>query len=202
MSKKGGRPSAWKSPTKAIRVPEHLADHLLSLARQMEAGEAPTPLPAASKNPEKPLLEDLRDLVWRHSEAIDLKAPLIELLLNPPLKMPLYESHLTQQFRDIQLSIQGHETNTLCGGIFRHIRAADLDVVLFLLVRMLATAACSAPVQEFEPLPAVEEFDELTEEDKAAIALRTFKPKTDPATIAQGLAEGWIVPTTNEKAPR
>jgi hypothetical protein len=115
MSKKGGRPSAWKSPTKAIRVPEHLADQLLALARQMEAGEVPTPLPSASKNPEKPLLED--------------------------------------------------------------------------------PAACSAPVQEFKTLPAVEEFDELTEEERAAIALRTFKPKTDPDTIAQGLAEGWIVPS-------
>lgn len=31
------RPSKWKSKTTAIRVPEHAADHLLEIARQLDA---------------------------------------------------------------------------------------------------------------------------------------------------------------------
>ncbi|MFQ4134783.1 hypothetical protein PGN35_000515 [Nodosilinea sp. PGN35] len=33
---KAGRPPKWSGPTRAIRVPEHLADHLLAIARQLD----------------------------------------------------------------------------------------------------------------------------------------------------------------------
>lgn len=36
---KAGRPAKWSRPTKAIRVPEHLADHLLDIARQLDNPE-------------------------------------------------------------------------------------------------------------------------------------------------------------------
>ncbi len=32
-----GRPSNWSGPTTAIRVPEHLAQHLLDIARQLDS---------------------------------------------------------------------------------------------------------------------------------------------------------------------
>lgn len=34
-----GRPAKWSRPTTAIRVPEHLADHLLDIARQLDKPE-------------------------------------------------------------------------------------------------------------------------------------------------------------------
>ncbi|MEA5447127.1 hypothetical protein VB780_01000 [Leptolyngbya sp. CCNP1308] len=34
-----GRPSNWSGPTRAIRVPEHLAEHLLTIARQLDNPE-------------------------------------------------------------------------------------------------------------------------------------------------------------------
>lgn len=34
-----GRPSNWSGPTRAIRVPEHLAEHLIDIARQLDNPE-------------------------------------------------------------------------------------------------------------------------------------------------------------------
>lgn len=34
-----GRPAKWSRPTTAIRVPEHLAEHLLDIARQLDNPE-------------------------------------------------------------------------------------------------------------------------------------------------------------------
>jgi len=36
---KAGRPAKWSGPTTAIRVPEHLAQHLLDIARQLDNPE-------------------------------------------------------------------------------------------------------------------------------------------------------------------
>lgn len=47
---KSGRPAKWSGPTRAIRVPEALAEHLLDIARQLDNPEPnnvqnPTDLP-------------------------------------------------------------------------------------------------------------------------------------------------------------
>lgn len=36
---KAGRPAKWSGPTRAIRVPDHLADQLLTIARQLDTPE-------------------------------------------------------------------------------------------------------------------------------------------------------------------
>jgi hypothetical protein len=41
--KKAGRPAKWSGPTTAIRVPEHLAAHLLTIARQLDTPQASEP---------------------------------------------------------------------------------------------------------------------------------------------------------------
>ncbi|WOD37389.1 hypothetical protein [Nodosilinea sp. E11] len=43
---KAGRPAKWSGPTRAIRVPEALADHLLEIARQLD-----NPQPDNVQNP-------------------------------------------------------------------------------------------------------------------------------------------------------
>jgi hypothetical protein len=40
---KAGRPAKWSGPTTAIRVPEHLAQHLLTIARQLDTPQAAEP---------------------------------------------------------------------------------------------------------------------------------------------------------------
>ncbi|MBD1917187.1 MULTISPECIES: hypothetical protein [Cyanophyceae] len=36
---KAGRPAKWSGPTRAIRVPERLADHLIAIARELDNPE-------------------------------------------------------------------------------------------------------------------------------------------------------------------
>lgn len=36
---KAGRPAKWSGPTRAIRVPEHLAEHLIAIARELDNPE-------------------------------------------------------------------------------------------------------------------------------------------------------------------
>lgn len=54
---KAGRPAKWSGPTRAIRVPDHLADHLLTIARQLDNPDPannvqnPTDLPICAPLP-------------------------------------------------------------------------------------------------------------------------------------------------------
>lgn len=43
---KAGRPAKWSGPTRAIRVPEHLAEHLIAIARELD-----NPKPNNVQNP-------------------------------------------------------------------------------------------------------------------------------------------------------
>lgn len=42
MTQTTGRPSKWNSPTKSIRVPGHLVDQLLAIARQLDKPTSPS----------------------------------------------------------------------------------------------------------------------------------------------------------------
>lgn len=87
MQTKAGRPAKWSGPTRAIRVPEYLAQHLLDIARQLD-----NPEPSSVQNP-----SDL-PVCKPASDAATIAQGLAEGWIVPkPAPLPQYPKLLTSQ---------------------------------------------------------------------------------------------------------
>lgn len=150
-----GRPAKWSAPTVAIRVPAHLADHLLEMARTLDGSDFVQKTPGTLEGDS--LEDSLRELVSRFIFLLSEDPDLIEAVVHPyRMKQGLGLSLLKSKYRSIQLCLTGHETNSLCSGIFS-VSGEHSTLVLYLVLLELVTGFTrtyggSAIGREF-PLP-------------------------------------------------